>query len=165
MAKLTERRIKMLREVQKEIRRTVKQQKSQLGEEFKFNMSQWIKAKPSCTLDGFCATAGCMAGTLVLQQGYKPYFHVMPDVNDPNLTRVSFEGEVFKNDPDDIQDVSEVAEQLLGLNDYEGNLLFCPMDFRSDIWQGLDHNEPGDAIIAIDRFIKAGGEINETNEW
>lgn len=159
---LTATGIKALRQVQDDIRKSIKAK----GKGFKFDMTHWVsivpkteKVKGKPLPEGFCATAGCVAGTLCLNAGMKASwnteFGMVRDYEmiNPQGKRV---------------EISKAARRILGVSSKAAEALFAPWDSTSwqnevdptnPFWQGLKTSRKKDAIVAIDRFIQMQGRL------
>ena len=100
--------------------------------------------------EGFCNTTACIAGTLVLNEGFKPLYS--PSSWAPKQL-IRGEERLM---PDDVK---ERAIELLGVSYADGLALFEPMNYPSAIWKGLRYNRKRDVIKAIDRFIRRNGKL------
>lgn len=167
---LTKKRRAILNGVKRQIRASIKRAALNASGGYKFNMNEWITvAKVKATTkngivplrDGFCGTAGCLAGSIAVQEGYLPKFH--PDVYFMGMpeTQATYDGIWQKNGRGTKRSIKEAGQHELGLSDWEASMLFLPMDHESNVWHGLDYHNPAHAIEAINRFIKLDGKIEE----
>lgn len=155
--------IKKLRDVQKTIRKTITAKTP-----YKFDMNDFLnigntqKGDAGLPLShGFCATAGCICGTLLLQEGWLPRVTAR---DYGNGTIVNVDNSTYVKGKKEL-DVYDAARRELGVNINALESLFVPWSDRFEsnpYWVNLDSSEPRDAITAINRFIKAGGRSPKT---
>lgn len=164
---LTQKRRDILNDVKRQIRASIKRNaKGKHG--YEFDMNNWVNVAQRNSIKttvngikplghGFCGTAGCLAGTIALRQGYTPKFTndgiISGDLHEAAYSEIWSKG---NRRGAKAYDIKSAAARELGLSDYEASMLFLPMDYESNVWQDLNHNKPEDAITAINRFMKVG---------
>lgn len=158
---ITSAAVARLREVQDIIREQINARRRD-EQPYVFNMRTWVRTitherfkenfpnarrRDGFVHEGFCATAGCIAGTIALQAGWRPWDAYAASLIHPNA-----------DDDSQVVPVMDIAADLLGIENHNQALyeFFVPWDYpRSPYWFGLDKASPADAITAIDRFIGA----------